>query len=183
MDRMRESVFATLVSHYGNGDLGGLSFLDLFSGSGVIALEAVSRGAAPVDAVEKDRGKGSVFLKNAGIADTGENGHRIHCHFMATELFLKTAKSQWDIIFLDPPFPYRFHENLVETVAARGLLTDRGLLVMHRPGEKPLGKRIGTENSALEQCDQRVYGRSVVDFFRRSRPPAPGLLPHPGVGS
>ena len=41
MDRMRESVFAIL------GDLSGRSFLDIFSGSGIIALEAASRGADP----------------------------------------------------------------------------------------------------------------------------------------
>jgi len=44
MDRMRESVFAVL------GDLTGLSFLDLFSGSGIIGLEAASRGPSPSSA-------------------------------------------------------------------------------------------------------------------------------------
>ncbi|HOX18306.1 MAG TPA: RsmD family RNA methyltransferase, partial [Spirochaetales bacterium] len=42
MDRMRESVFAVL------GDLSGMSFLDLFAGSGVLGLEAASRGASRV---------------------------------------------------------------------------------------------------------------------------------------
>ena len=49
MDRMRESVFAIL------GDLTGKSWLDLFSGSGTIAIEAVSRGASSVELCEKDR--------------------------------------------------------------------------------------------------------------------------------
>ena len=49
MDRMRESLFAIL------GDLSGKSFLDLFSGSGTIAIEAVSRGASHVELVEKDK--------------------------------------------------------------------------------------------------------------------------------
>ncbi len=48
MDRMRVSLFAVL------GDLSGTSFLDLFSGSGVIGVEAASRGAAPVVLVERD---------------------------------------------------------------------------------------------------------------------------------
>ena len=51
MDRMRESLFSIL------GDLSGRSFLDLFSGSGLVGLEAASRGADPVDLVEKDPGK------------------------------------------------------------------------------------------------------------------------------
>ena len=49
MDRMRESVFAIL------GDLSGKSWLDLFSGSGTIAIEAVSRGATHVELCEKDK--------------------------------------------------------------------------------------------------------------------------------
>ena len=49
MDRMRESVFSIL------GDLSGKSFLDLFSGSGTIAIEAVSRGASQVELCEKDK--------------------------------------------------------------------------------------------------------------------------------
>ena len=49
MDRMRESVFAIL------GDLTGVSFLDIFSGSGIIALEAASRGATYIEAVEMDQ--------------------------------------------------------------------------------------------------------------------------------
>ena len=49
MDRMRESVFAII------GDLTGATFLDIFSGSGTIALEAASRGASYIEAVEADR--------------------------------------------------------------------------------------------------------------------------------
>src|SRR5690606_22997869 len=61
MDRMRESVFSIL------GPLAGLSFCDIFSGSGIIALEAASRGAFPVVSVEGDRGKRRILEKNAGI--------------------------------------------------------------------------------------------------------------------
>ena len=51
MDRMRESLFSIL------GPLDGTSFLDLFSGSGCVAIEAASRGASPIHLVEGDRGK------------------------------------------------------------------------------------------------------------------------------
>jgi 16S rRNA G966 N2-methylase RsmD len=61
MDRMRESVFAIL------GPLDGVSFLDLFSGSGVVGIEAASRGASRVVLVERDRKKRSVMEENARI--------------------------------------------------------------------------------------------------------------------
>ena len=63
MDRMRESLFAIL------GDLSGLSFLDLFSGSGVVAIEAASRGAEPIVLVEMDRGKKETIEKNLSFVE------------------------------------------------------------------------------------------------------------------
>ena len=62
MDRMRESVFAVL------GDLTGSSFLDIFSGSGIIALEAASRGAIYIEAVEMDPLKRKTLLENVKIS-------------------------------------------------------------------------------------------------------------------
>jgi 16S rRNA (guanine966-N2)-methyltransferase len=58
MDRMRVSLFSIL------GDLSGCSFLDLYSGSGVLGIEAASRGADPVLLVEMDRRKRETILKN-----------------------------------------------------------------------------------------------------------------------
>lgn len=154
MDRMRESVFAIL------GDLGGKSFLDLFSGSGTIALEAVSRGAGTVHLCEKDRIKIPTILENVRIAE--EAGVRIHCHFMAAELFLRRCRLSFDFIFLDPPFPYKFHADLVAAAARRALLAEGGTILVHRPQEHAMPERV----DALCLSDRRTYGRSVVDFYR-----------------
>src|SRR5574344_2118768 len=154
MDRMRESVFAIL------GDLNGKSWLDLFSGSGTIAIEAVSRGAQRVDLCEKDRLKVKTVLDNVSITEK-EMNVKIHCHFMAVELFLKRCKDQFDYIFFDPPFPYKFRKSLIETAEERKLLSPGGTILIHRPEEDPLPDRIGN----LVRTDQRVYGRSIVDFY------------------
>ncbi|WP_407434671.1 16S rRNA (guanine(966)-N(2))-methyltransferase RsmD [Treponema sp.] len=154
MDRMRESVFAIL------GDLSGKSFLDLFSGSGTIAIEAVSRGATNVELCEKDKIKIKTVLDNVSVTEK-EMGVKIHCHFMAVELFLKRCKSKFDYIFFDPPFPYKFHEQLVELASKRGLLNPGGIILVHRPEEHFMPDKIDT----LYRKDQRVYGRSIVDFY------------------
>ena len=85
MDKMRESVFNILGTK-----LSGKSFLDLFSGSGTIALEAVSHGAAEVSLCEMDKSKAKIVISNVAMAE--EAGVRIDCHFMAVELFLKRCK-------------------------------------------------------------------------------------------
>lgn len=152
MDRMRESLFAIL------GDLTGKSFLDMFSGSGICALEAASRGADPVYLVEKDPLKVDTIFKNVSIAP-----HRIECKFQSVELFLKRTKVDFDIIYLDPPFPYKFHVNLVEMTGTLPVLKPGGLCIIHRPKEREMPDRIAN----MERTDQRIYGRSIVDFYTK----------------
>ncbi|WP_308687459.1 16S rRNA (guanine(966)-N(2))-methyltransferase RsmD [uncultured Treponema sp.] len=155
MDKMRESVFNII-----GFSLEGKSFLDLFSGSGTIALEAVSHGASAVTLCEMDKSKAKTILKNVKMAE--EVGVRINCRFMAVELFLKRCKEKFDYIFLDPPFPYKFRKELVETTGARELLTKNGQLLIHYPAEDPLPDKIGN----LVLSDKRIYGRSIVNFYK-----------------
>lgn len=163
MDRMREAVFAAL------GDLEGKSFLDLFSGSGTIAIEAASRGAGRVELVERDKAKTGTVLSNVRVTEQ-ELGNKIRCHFMPAELFLERCKTPFDYIFCDPPFPYKFHQKLLEAAARRNLLAERGTVMVHRPQEKPMPDRV----LQLELCDRRTFGRSVVDFYRPRRPEPEG---------
>jgi 16S rRNA (guanine(966)-N(2))-methyltransferase RsmD len=150
MDRTRESVFAVL------GDLSGFSFLDIFSGSGIIALEAASRGAPDIEAVEMDAVKRKTLLANVSISPV-----RIACHFISAELYVKRSKRIFDFIFMDPPFSYKYKWDLVQAVASSPLMKNGSRLLIHRPREDfhdgPL--------SFLTRLDRREYGRSVVDFF------------------
>lgn len=154
MDKMRESVFNILSTR-----LEGKSFLDLFSGSGTIALEAVSHGAKDVTLCEMDKAKAKIIFQNVKMAE--EVGVRINCHFMAVELFLKRHKGQYDFIFFDPPFPYKFRQEIISTAAKRGLLKEGGQLMIHYPAEDALPDKI--ENLVL--TDKRIYGRSIVNFY------------------
>lgn len=147
---MRESVFACL------GDLSGLSFLDIFTGSGIIALEAASRGAVTVEAVEQDRQKREILIENVSISPV-----RINCRFMSAELYVKRAKNAFDIIFIDPPFPYRYKWQLAADIASSCLAVNQSKILIHRPRED----RLQTDIQYLEKTDSREYGRSVVDFF------------------
>jgi 16S rRNA (guanine(966)-N(2))-methyltransferase RsmD len=153
MDRMRESVFACL------GDISQYSFLDIFSGSGIIALEAASRGADPIEAVEMDSLKRKTLLKNVSLSPV-----RIRCHFMSAELYVMRAKRQFDLIFCDPPFPYKYKWDLAGKIAASPLMGEGSRLLLHRPREDFFDNPI----DRLTREDSREYGRSVVDFFRKN---------------
>jgi len=152
MDRMRESVFGVL------GDLTGFSFLDLFSGSGIIGLEAASRGAHPVVCIEKDRKKFSILLQNAAISEPPLN-----CRAMPVETFIMRNKTPFDIVFLDPPFNYEFKLQLLERLNQSSTLGPNSLVLIHFPYEDRLPETVG----GLESYDMRKYGRSVVKFYKR----------------
>ena len=152
MDKMRESIFACL------GDLSGCSFLDIFTGSGIIALEAASRGAAVIEAVESDKEKKKTLLENVSISPV-----RINCRFIPAELYIKRAKTSFDIIFLDPPFPYQFKWQLVSSIASSKLVRAQTKILIHRPRQDYPPEEIPN----LEKTGSREYGRSIVDFFKR----------------
>ena len=161
MDKMRESFFSVL------GPPEGKAFLDLFSGSGIIALEAASRGAARIVLCEKDKVKIGTLLKNVSLSEK-ELHKKIECRFMPVELFIKRSKDSFDIIFCDPPFPYQFHVQLIESIAEKstgtaGLLKENGTVLIHRPAETAMPDKIG----CLIKTDKRVYGRSIIDFYKK----------------
>jgi 16S rRNA (guanine(966)-N(2))-methyltransferase RsmD len=164
MDRMRESVFGAL------GDLTGCSFLDMFSGSGIIALEAASRGADPVEAVEMDALKRKTLIDNVSMSPV-----RIRCHFMAVELYVRRAGKQFDIIFCDPPFPYKFKWDLAASIAASPLMGPGSRLLMHRPKQEPWSSTgpdtpqgaFAVPYGGLSYETSKAYGRSIVDFFKK----------------
>lgn len=154
MDKMREAIFAIL------GDISNHSFLDLFSGSGIIAIEAASRGSNPITLCEKDKLKISTVLKNITIAEKNTRA-TITCKFIPVELFIKRCKSTYDIIFCDPPFPYKFHSQLIESIGTQKLLNQNGVVIIHHPSEKKMPNTLG----GLNKTDTRIFGRSIVDFY------------------
>lgn len=148
MDRMRESVFAIL------GNLRGLSFLDLYSGSGIVGIEAASRGAEPVVFVELDRKKLPIMRENIGIVESG-----VKIVPMSAERYLKSIKEKFDITFADPPFSLQSKERILDL--SRDAIADDGLLLIHHPSHEAMPE----ETQFLVLRDLRAYGGSTVSFY------------------
>jgi len=151
MDRMRESLFSIL------GNLEGISFLDLFSGSGLVGIEAASRGADPVHLVERDKGKRQTILQNIAFVES-----EIHLFLSRTEKFIQTSKITYAIVYADPPFPMGGKQKFTDTLSRSGVVNSNGIFIIHHPAEEHWEDRIG-----LFTCyDKRTYGRSILRFFR-----------------
>jgi len=121
MDRMRQSLFSIL------GNMEGLSFLDLFSGSGIIGVEAASRGAQPVRLVEKDPRKRATIQKNIAFVESS-----IELVTAPVERFLKADRGSWDLIFLDPPFDFANKGEVLDEACQPPHLEAEGLAIRQR---------------------------------------------------
>jgi len=152
MDRMRVSMFSIL------GPMEGLSYLDLFSGSGSVGIEAASRGAEPVHLVEKDFIKKKTILENTSWVET-----EIRLFMMPVERYLKKCTESYDFIHLDPPFPMEQKLKVLELAEKMEVLKPGGTLTMHYPGEETFPETLGS----FRKYDLRRYGRSELIFYTR----------------
>lgn len=156
MARMRESMFSIL------GPLDGLSFLDLFSGSGLVGLEAWSRGARPVMLVERDRGKRRDIVRNTDGLEP-----RPVLRMEPVERFVARNRSEFDIVYLDPPFAYRYKTDLLERLARSPTVGVQTRILIHAPSSEDPADGL----QGLEVYDRREYGGSTVSFLRVSQSP------------
>jgi len=163
--RVREALFAIWMHALPDATL-----LDLFAGSGAIALEALGRGALAALCVEKAPESLAALERN--IADLGEVGAvQVRSGELPGELDrLVEEGRRFDLAFADPPYRFPDYEILVAGVAP--LLTPGGELAVEHAvrREMPLEVRprrgSGPRAGHMVRVDQRRYGESGLSFYR-----------------
>ncbi len=149
-EKMRSAIFGAL------GDIKGLSVLDAFSGSGALAIEAISRGAASAYAIEVDPAAYKVIRAN--VAALGIDDRVKVTRAYAGAWSTRHQSKKFDLILLDPPYdniPYRDLKRLPRHLAGDGLL------VLSWPG-----KMDALKFDDLEIVQQKFYGDSQLIFYK-----------------
>ncbi len=126
-DRVRETLFNWLAP-----DIHGARCLDLFSGSGALGLEALSRGAAHCDFVDTSAPTLAQVENHLRILDASG---RAACYCQSALAFLEGESTNWDIIFIDPPFGEGLVAPACELLAQPGRLQE-GALVYIETGHR-----------------------------------------------
>lgn len=145
-DRVREAVFNALTSL---DAIEGATVLDLFAGTGALGIEALSRGAAAADFVERDAGARRVLQANLAATDLAD---RARVHGGTAESFLAGAPGPYDLVLLDPPYAYDQWEALLAALTAR-------LVVVESDRALDLGPR-------WEVVRTKWYGSTLVVLAR-----------------
>lgn len=151
-DRVRESLFNILALYVKDS-----VFLDLFAGTGAVGIEALSRGAIRLIAVEKDRQMVQIIRENLSIL--GEEAEILPVDVLKAINQLHKRGDIFNIVFADPPYHLMAGTKLTELVMP--LLDEGGLFVLeHSPDEV-------IEQDVLEEIKQYTYGETVISLFRR----------------
>ena len=150
-DKVRAAIFNVLGQFFSGGRV-----LDLYAGTGAMALEALSRGCASATCVESSKAGAACIRANA---DACGFGRQVEIRCERVEQALGRMAGPFDLVFLDPPYGEG-----PETALARlePVLRKDGLAVAEHDVRQPPGERYGR----LTLVERRVYGRTGVSIYR-----------------
>jgi 16S rRNA (guanine966-N2)-methyltransferase len=146
-DRVREALFSIL------GDVRDARVLDLFCGTGALAIEALSRGAAEATLVDTDVRLASRNVSELGLGDRSEV---IRSDALR---FLQRAEERFDLAFCDPPYKLadRLGPELSELLEPR--LAEDGRVIVESAAREPL-------TLGLPMVTERRYGDTLIRVYR-----------------
>ncbi len=158
LDRVKEPLFS-IINFY----IKDSTVLDLFSGSGALGLESLSRGAKKVFLCDKSRDAIKIIEKNVEKLKENENVEIINKDYLES---LESLKEKFDIIFLDPPYDTDFAELACKRIIELDLLNNNGIIIIETDKKENVVQNINKLN-LIKIFDERKYGRVNLIFLKK----------------
>ncbi len=156
-DRVKETLFNKLM-----GQVDGARILDLFSGTGNLAIECLSRGAAHVDLVENHRKSLEIIKKNMATLKVTED-YKIHP--VDVFKYLESYEgAPYDLIIADPPFTQSYGHELCVKMGKSSVLGPAFTYVVETSSKE----RMDEIYPGLNRLDRRVFGDKHLNFFEKA---------------
>ena len=153
-ERVKEALFSILQFR-----LEGRRFLDLFTGSGQIGLEALSRGAAEAVMVDAARASLEIAKKNAEAARLKDRATFVQAE---AEGYLRRMPGPFDLAFLDPPYGTGVLQRVLPKVAEQ--IADGGTIVCEHPSDEELPQTAGR----FEKKKEYRYGKVMLTVYEKA---------------
>ena len=119
-------------------DLYDCRFLDLFSGSGSIAIEALSRGACEAVLVDNSPHALEIIKENLEHTKLDKKAEVIKTDAVSALKQLSSAQRKFDIIFMDPPYASGLYSDVLETVVKLGILDKYGIIIAEQSSKEEI---------------------------------------------
>lgn len=149
-DRVKESMFSIINFNIADGVI-----LDLFSGSGALGIEAISRGAEKCYFVENSKQAADIVRKNLEKTNCVENAILKITDF---KVFLNSVDEKFDVILLDPPYNKKMCDEAMKIIYERNLLKDDGVIMC----ETEFDEIITTDFTKKKDYK---YGKTMLSVF------------------
>ena len=155
LDRTRESLFSIIA-----GNCIDARVLDLYAGSGALALESISRGAESAVVCDCSREAAKAIRQNIESLKLQDEVRFLFMQDLQAVALLGREKAQFDLVFLDPP--YRISTDpACKAMAEAGILMDGALVVIeHDVRVTPAPEK------CYELIDKRQYRDTVISFYQ-----------------
>ncbi len=157
-DRVREALFSILQSRI--SQFCGLRVLDLFAGSGALAIEALSRGAASAYLVEKAPASATIIRENLELCRLSDRAVLLKQDVLRAWPQISVA-APFDLIFLDPPYGQGLATQAMQEIAEREILVPAGFLSVETAANEELPAEMGD----LSRMFQRRYGTVMISLY------------------
>uniref|UniRef100_A0A2R5L0K0 Methyltransferase n=1 Tax=Hirondellea gigas TaxID=1518452 RepID=A0A2R5L0K0_9CRUS len=157
-DRVKESLFSMIAPYISEAVV-----LDLFSGTGNIALEAISRGAKRAVMIEKEKEALRVIIQNVNNLGFDDRCRAYKNETLRALTILGKKREKFNIIFLDPPYKDNVCNEVIEKISETGILAEGGLIV----AEHHILEDMEDVISEFKKVDERRYGKKELSFYTR----------------
>ena len=159
-DRVKETLF-NIIQHGFNIDFTGVSFLDFFSGSGAVGLEAISRGSSKVSFLDIDSAACECITKNMESFNLHDNDQSKRFSVINRDFFDKSLffNCKFDVVFLDPPYEL-VKANKVFVRLQELRVTKINTLIIYESNRELVN------TNGLEICKSRKIGKTYLNFLK-----------------
>lgn len=154
-DRVREALFDILTSQQVEME----NVLDLYSGTGAMGIEALSRGAGHCDFVEADARTCEVIRENLATVGMKE---RARVYPLTVARALGRLETAYDLVVADPPYEYDRAKDELAALAASALLSPGATIAVEHSKRKEWPQQLDTKHQLLS----RRYGDTVLTIYR-----------------
>lgn len=156
---MKESLFSIIAPYVPDS-----IFLDLFSGSGSISLEALSRGAKRAVMIEKDTEALKYIIENVNALGYEDRCRAYKNDVLRAVEILGRKGEKFDIIFMDPPYKEEVCTKVIKAIEKNKILADGGLII----SEHHVFEKLEDEIGEFKKADERKYGKKCITFIQDS---------------
>lgn len=160
LDRVKEALFSILQFNIKETDV-----LDLFSGSGALAIEALSRGANKAILCDYSKDAINIINKNIEATRLKDKAKVINKDYLETLKLLKKENEKFNIIFLDPPYKTDYIYKSIEKILQYNLIAEDGIIVAETDDKDKIEEIKEIQN--IEIYDVRTYGTVYIVFIRK----------------